>query len=288
MRLDESTLDKIAEIICESPVYRSGREMTNFFARAGLSRFSHDGSTRRTWCLECLHACAPSELESVIKRLASPYEYQGDKDTCTKAVDAINRALYIEGIQVYISKVKPMIKTINPDYSNDGKQKSEIDFPSAPEFFSRVIGESAGSILRSCWDEIGRCLHAEAYLAATVMAGSLLEGVLFFLLQKNRKVAYQCSCAPTNKDGKVKNLDLWKLGEMIGVAHELGWIGHEVKKLSEPVRDFRNSIHLAKQLENGEGSGHEIADIAWRIVQKAIREIEKFHAMPDENDDVPF
>lgn len=54
--MDESTLDKIAKLICGNgehyPVYRSSSYLTAFFARAGLPRFVHDGSTRQRWVLE--------------------------------------------------------------------------------------------------------------------------------------------------------------------------------------------------------------------------------------------
>ena len=128
-------------------------------------------------------------------------------------------------------------------------------------------------ILRLLWSEVERCLRAEAYLAAIIMMGSLLEGVLFFLLQENREAAYQCSCAPKKKkDGKVKNFAEWNLGEMIDAALELGWIGLGIGKLSGLVRDFRNSVHPAKQLKNSEKLGRPVAEIAWQIVQRTIRD----------------
>ena len=128
-------------------------------------------------------------------------------------------------------------------------------------------------ILRLLWSEVERCLRAEAYLAATIMMGSLLEGVLFFLLQENSEAARQCSCAPKNKkDGKVKDFAEWKLGEMIAAAREMEWIGHGITTLSKSVRDFRNSVHPAKQLKNSESPGRSVAIISWQIVQTAIRD----------------
>ena len=126
-------------------------------------------------------------------------------------------------------------------------------------------------ILRLRWREVERCLRAEAYLAATIMMGSLLEGVLFFLFRENPKAARQCSCAPKKGD-KVKDFAEWKLGEMIDAAREMEWIGYGIKKLSHSVRDFRNLVHPAEQLKNNESPGHPVAKISWQIVQTAIRD----------------
>ena len=126
-------------------------------------------------------------------------------------------------------------------------------------------------ILRLRWSEVERCLRAEAYLAAIIMMGSLLEGVLFFLFRENSKAARQCSCAP-KRDSKVKDFAEWKLGEMIDAAREMEWIGHGITTLSQSVRDFRNSVHPAKQLKNSENPERFIAEISWQIVQRAIRD----------------
>ena len=138
-------------------------------------------------------------------------------------------------------------------------------------------GAKSEEILLMLWDGVERCLRAEIYLAAIVMMSSLLEGVLFFRLRENRKAAHQCSCAP-KRDGKVKDFAKWKLGEMINAALEMGWMGHGIGQFSHSVRDLRNLIHPAKQFKNAENPRPEIADISWRIVQRAIREVEKFHS----------
>ena len=88
-RLDDSTLEAFAEAICgagkgagggyESPgPYRSKSQVCDFFRRAGVDP-SGMSSTRKWFVLESLQAInGTSQLDSVLKRLASPKEYRGD------------------------------------------------------------------------------------------------------------------------------------------------------------------------------------------------------------------
>ena len=61
--------------------------------------------------------------------------------------------------------------------------------------------------------------------------GSMLEGLLLGICQRNPAVANKCPSAPKDaKLGKIKHFADWKLAEMIDVAHQVGWIGIDVKK----------------------------------------------------------
>lgn len=81
MALDQHTGEFIADLICGddarsevdpadglSPVCRSGGELTCFMVRAGLSRFQHDGTTRK-WCV-----LAGEDRVRVLKALDRNYE----------------------------------------------------------------------------------------------------------------------------------------------------------------------------------------------------------------------
>ncbi|WP_426385419.1 hypothetical protein ACP26C_02850 [Franconibacter helveticus 513] len=109
--MDESTLDKVAEFICgngeQYPEYRSSSRLTAFFARAGLPHFIHDGSTRQKWVLECLKACSREELASVLKRLASPKEYAGERLKIKNALDLLNEIAYVEGFRIKLVVMLP-------------------------------------------------------------------------------------------------------------------------------------------------------------------------------------
>ena len=95
-RLDDSTLDAIAEAICgqgdgagggyTAPgPYRTKTQIFDFFRRADVDPKGMS-STRKWFVLESLQAIngAP-QLDNVLKRLASPKEYRGDA-AATQAV----------------------------------------------------------------------------------------------------------------------------------------------------------------------------------------------------------
>lgn len=109
--MDESTLDKIAEFICGDksiyPEYQSSSKITSFFERAGLPQFVHDGTTRQLWVLERLKECNREQLATVLKRLASPKEYGGDREKIKTALTQLNEIFYVEGFKIKLEGSEP-------------------------------------------------------------------------------------------------------------------------------------------------------------------------------------
>lgn len=102
--------------------------------------------------------------------------------------------------------------------------------------------------LEQRWLEMEACAISEAYLAAVIMLGSLLEGALFAKLKANVRAAMTSSKAPQDKSGAVKHLDDWTLAEYISVAADLGYVPKSVEKHSHELRDTRNLVHPRKQV----------------------------------------
>ncbi|WP_411725371.1 hypothetical protein [Methyloglobulus sp.] len=274
--MDENTLDKIAEFICgngeQYPVYRSSSQLTAFFSRAGLARNVHDGSTRQRWVLNCLKQCNREELASVLKRLASPKEYGGDREQTNKALQLLNDMLYIEGFQIRLSGIQPQFEKINIDYSVISKEELKPLPP--PDFLSLGLEPGIGEILKHRWDEAQRCVDSKAFLAATIVMGSLLEGLLLAVCQKKPAEVNTCSCAPKDSSsGKVKHFADWKLSEMIDVAHEVGWLGLDVKKFSHSLREFRNMIHPYQHMLMRSTPDEDTCNISWLVVQASINDL---------------
>lgn len=274
--MDASTLDKIAEFICgngeQYPIYRSSPNLTAFFGRAGLPRFVHDGSTRQRWVLECLKQCNREELVNVLKRLASPKEYNGDREQIGKALKLLNEALYIEGFQIRLSGVEPKFERTEVDYS--GISKDDLKPLPPPDFVTLGLEPGIGEILKHRWEEAQRCVDSEAFLAAIIVMGSLLEGLLLAVCQKKPAKANTCVCAPKdNTSGKVKHFADWKLSEMIDVAHEAGWLGLDVKKFSHSLREFRNMIHPYQHMLLRSTPDEDTCNISWLVVQASVNDL---------------
>lgn len=273
--MDSQTIESLAEMICGDggPVYRTGSELTRFFHRVGFSNFNHDGSTRKWWTLSVLEKLTENNLKAVICRLADPREYRGDSDLIRQAIEMLNCILMIEGIKVEIDGVRPILKNITPQFV-DKKPDEELKPLPPPEFLALKIEPGLGEILSERWNETQKCFDKGAFLAATILMGTMLEGILLAVLQKFPKEANTSKAAPVDtKTGKIKYFADWSLSEMINVAHDVGWIDLDVKKFSHSLRDFRNIIHPYQQMVLKTFPDEDTCGISWLVVQAATNDL---------------
>ena len=97
--------------------------------------------------------------------------------------------------------------------------------------------------------EIRICLAKEAPLAAIILAGSMLEGLLLNAAIRDPQKFNQSSASPKDKKtGDVLKFQDWTLGALIDAAHDIGLLGLDVKKHGHSLRDFRNFIHPYQQM----------------------------------------
>ena len=277
--MDAQTLESIAEMICgdaeDCPVYRSGSELTRFFQRVGFANFAHDGSTRKWWTLEVLQQLTQRNLKAVILRLANPREYKGNQDQIRQGIKKLNEILMIEGLKVDLDGVTPRLKEVTPQFLEEIREASAASLP-PPDFLSLQLDAGLGDILSNRWEEVQRCMNSNAHLAATILMGSMLEGILLAVLQKHPKEANQSSSAPMNpKTKKVKYFADWSLSDMINVLHDLGWLGLDVKKFSHSLRGFRNLIHPYQQMLEQAFPDKDTCEISWNVVQAAANDLVK-------------
>lgn len=183
--LEEFTLEKLADLICGddktfAPFYRSSWYLTQFFESVGLSKFQHDGSTRKVWVFNSLKQCSNEEINQVILGLASPKTYKGNVDQLEMALKSLNEVLNPEGFSVELSGVKPVLNTIEPRLSRplNSPLNNETLSLNKPDFKLIGIEIEFSDLLDSRWEEVEKCLQDHAYLASIILMGSLLEGIL--------------------------------------------------------------------------------------------------------------
>jgi hypothetical protein len=143
-----------------------------------------------------------------------------------------------------------------------------------PDFSSVVSDDLMNKILKDRWSEIASCVTAKAPLAATVMMGGLLEGILYARIEKlpEKKAVFTAATAPKDRAGKTHPLKEWTLQNYIDVAHELGWITQTVHDITDVVRDYRNFIHPHKQHSEKMFVSPEDAKILWEISKSIARQ----------------
>ena len=145
-----------------------------------------------------------------------------------------------------------------------------------PEFRSLISDPAMKAILERRWKECVRCTECGAPLAATVMMGGLLEGLLLARVNKesNKAPIFTASTAPKDRaTGKTLPLSEWTLRHYIDVAHELNWISHSAKDVGEVLRDYRNYIHPQKELSHGVSLDKNDAGLFWEIAKNISRQL---------------
>lgn len=278
-KLDSKTLEALAELICgdSGPHYRKGWELPLFFRNAHLQCPDHDGSTRRWWTLDRLdeYSADPSKIQKTILRLANPKEYPKEPYKINEVIKRLNDILSVEGLEVYVDGVIPRIQEISPTVPESDRNVKQFA-TRIPDFDSLINDPSLASILRARWKEVVNCVDGEAYLAAIILMGSILEGVLLAFVQKYPREANQTLSAPKDDGGKVKYFGEWNLGNLINVAHECGWLQLDVKKFSHTLREYRNLVHPWEQRIRKEYPDKDTCRICWEVVRAAINDLEIF------------
>lgn len=147
-----------------------------------------------------------------------------------------------------------------------------------PPDFSKLISDAAmQAILHRRWTECVTCISHGAPLAATVMIGGLLEGLLLARINResNKTPVFTAAAAPKNHQGQTLVLKEWTLQHYIGVAHELKWITVAAKDVGVVLRDYRNFIHPQKELSHGVSLSTPDALILWEIGKSISRQLLK-------------
>jgi hypothetical protein len=145
-----------------------------------------------------------------------------------------------------------------------------------PDFSALINDRMMQAILVERWRECGNCIAAAAPLAATVMMGGLLEGLLLARVHRelDKTKIFGAATAPKDKkSGKTVPLNEWALKNYIDVAHELKWISRPVRDLGSVLRDYRNYIHPEKQRAHGLAFRIEDVSIFWEIAKGICRQL---------------
>lgn len=273
--MDRTTLELLADFICgdAGPIYRSSSQLTQFFHKAGLDSFVHDGSTRKRWVLNALETLGEADLDRVVLMLADPREYRIQQIDYQDALDKLNDIVVFEGKWVKLNGVFPEMTAVDPAVSQIETRQIQNSEPAAPDFSRMAINQQLAIILEDRWSAAHICVDSEAYLMGIIAMGSLLEGLLLAAFENNPRLANQANASPKGPEGRVKPFSEWTLSNMIDVSRELGWIGLDVSKFSHSLREFRNLVHPKEQLSTGAIPDKDTCAISWEVVQAAISDL---------------
>jgi len=163
--------------------------------------------------------------------------------------------------------------TITPDVEEQDEIKKIVSAPPTDDLEKVASDADFAELLRTRWVEVQTCLDAKAFLAATVVAGSLLEGALLAFALQREESAMAAKSAPRDKTKATLPLPKWTLEKLIDVATELQWIGHGLLRMADVVRALRNAIHPWEARKSQGSIDEATAQICFDVVQKAIAQL---------------
>lgn len=141
--------------------------------------------------------------------------------------------------------------------------------------FARLTAVMPGleEVIQARWLEAQRCQHAKAPLAAVILIGSILEGLLLARASLNTPAAFRAAAAPRAKDGKNVALQDWKLSSLIDVSVELRWLKSDRGSFSHALRQSRNVVHPWEQVSNAANFDDATCGTCWLVLNAAAQDL---------------
>ena len=191
---------------------------------------------------------------------------------------ATSRSKYVDSLK----RIKRLLVQLETEYvvplASPPASRQPETTNTLPQFSSLITDPNMQRILVNRWNECVKCVDADAPLAATVMMGGMLEGLLLARINQlpDKSRVFKAASAPKDrKTGAPLKLNEWGLRDYIDVAHELGWISKTVKDIGGVVRDYRNYIHPQKEHSHGVSIGPDDARMLWEVAKSITHQLLK-------------
>lgn len=263
VRLDPNILERLADVICGddvSPYYRTGAQIARLFAAAGWYWCGCVEGGRRSWVIDQLgdRRADPVAIRKLLLRLADPREYVDDDAARVAVMSDLNSLLAFDGYELYYTAEGPRLRTRSRSLHRlNSKTPAEL----AVDVGQIVKDVPFGAQLSRRLDEARICWDNGAYLAAIIMLGSLLEGVLYDFARTH-------SSSGAQLDDNLQRL--------IDLASERGWVAKDVVDYANVLRDHRNLVHPRKQHRSGHAPDTDSVRISWNVVVAALNDLAAF------------
>lgn len=241
-----------------SPRVRGSFGLTRLFSRCGVA-VEYDGSSKRAWTTRQLKEVGHDGFIKILAQLLSPTEYGGDHGAAADASALLDRSLIRTGVRFSLidgtgsfTRADPVV--IEPLTTAASAHSGLV----MPDFEQLDISAAEAQNFLFTWREIELCYRATAYLAATIMLGSLLESILLVALKRNRGKLAPAGVIYHDARNQERPPEKWSLSEMIEAASQLGWTNQKARAFSHSLREYRNLVHPElRRRPNDMPTGHE-------------------------------
>lgn len=279
--LKPGTLEQLADLIAgeKGVLSRDGFGIVQFFQNAGLECSFYDGSDRKYFALKALRRYQedPAALEKVILRLANPKEYRSQVKMLVVAANRLNHILLSEGLRIGFEGINPKLVELAPARPPaPARQVPAHQAAEAPPDFVHLTRDVtlAGMLESRRW-EVTVCMKHRAFLAAIIMMGTILEGVLLSIIHNNPKEANVSPRAPRDQYGRIKHFADWSLTDLTEVARDRGWIALDENRYVYLLKEYRRLIHPWEQRARNEVPDEETCKECCREFNALLADIQK-------------
>jgi hypothetical protein len=210
----------------------------------------------------------------VVDRLGDDAVQEVD-DGYRQLIDAAGRAASKRTYESALNDIRVGLNEIRLDVVVPPSTANPTTGDTPPDFSGLVADLAMQTVLSRRWSECTVCLGAGAPLAATVMMGGLLEGLLLAKVNSlsNKSSVFLARGAPKDRNGRSLPLGDWTLKHYLDVAHELGWISRSARDVGAVLRDYRNYVHPQKELSHGIALSGQDAIVWWEVSKSVAREL---------------
>jgi hypothetical protein len=268
-QLDPKTLELLAKVIVDmdGPFERTGRELERLLVRAGWpDPPDYDGSFRIGWLLDAIRerGSVESDVERLICRVCDPLEYDDGMDSAEAFRSEVNRILGRERLAVSFVSGRPVIGGL----AEDGTTTVYSAPADLEERIERLIqNRETAEFLINRARETKICETSGAYTLAIIGIGSLIEGLLMaILIQRD---------ALNDKNGNALDPTKVSLFTLIERAHSQDLIQVDAKDFLDPVREYRNFVHLRAQMARRAAPDRDSVMLCWGPVRAILNDLEE-------------
>lgn len=289
MKLCGKTLEKLREIINGdnySGLYRKGPQLVRFFNDLGFSDVYGQGFPSR-WVFtdeKLKHINGTPSLDQCLRNTFAVNNFIGRINELDSLIAEFNQylafdkwAIRRENDKIYFEKLDKVIientRTSNVELKEDEflQRDFKVHIPSLG------LDPQLTEIVESRLKETANCVNHQSPLAAVVLIGGILEGILLGTALSYREQFSKALGAPRDRvTGKVLQFQKWTLSSLVDVAAELGILKQDVKKFSHAVREFRNYIHPYEQLASHFYPDNQTALICFQVLKAATVQIGEY------------
>lgn len=224
------------------------------------------------------------ENAAALNNLGVLFEENGDledaKNYFKKAFEASKKDLYEKNLKRIESKLEEKRKTLRNSKQKEYRalvKNVTVDFFDKIGYTSSLIAKFDSiqdkDVRELLLRDMQECVIAIATgqaKSATIMAGSIIEALLYTKIKEKGIVSYSIQRNTQSKNVKLENM---ALAELLFVAEQEKMVSNNSIHLSHYVRDYRNFIHPAKEIRSKDTVSQENIRVMWLTLKRMIDEL---------------